>query len=231
MITNLFFRGFIHRFLISIVFWFFILACRFGYATPLCGDLNNSFGPFDYRDPKIRQGASNPLHLVEMAHFTPKVESLIRGNAGTLMQDIDYTLRAFPNHPRALNSVARYERQQIKKAKLEGGIYTPPMMNDRALSAECYFDRAIRWRPDDPNVRLVYGIHLHLSGRLNEALQQYKMSEKIQPNVADLQYNLGLLYFDMKQYALAKQHARKAYQLGYPLPGLRKKLVSVGQWP
>jgi hypothetical protein len=33
---------------------------------------------------------------------------------------------------------------------------------------------------------------------------------------------------DLKQYALAKQQARKAYQLGYPLPGLRKKLASVG---
>ncbi|MBK8750852.1 MAG: hypothetical protein IPL99_04020 [Candidatus Competibacteraceae bacterium] len=44
-------------------------------------------------------------------------------------------------------------------------------------------------------------------------------------------FGMGLLYFDLKQYGLAKQYAQKAYQLGYPLPGLRKKLASVGQWP
>lgn len=206
---------------------------RNGYSAPRCGDLANAFGPFDYRDPSVRQGSSPPLWLVEMAHFTPSVENLIKGNTGAIIGDIDYTLRAFPNHPRALYSISRYERQQIAKSRSQGKIYTPPLNEGRGWpsSAECYFDRAIRWRPNDPNVRLIYGIHLHLMGKLDEALRQYQFSERIQPNSSDLNYNMGLLYFDFKQYSLAKQYAKRAYELRYPLPGLRRKLAGIGQWP
>ncbi len=197
-------------------------------AAPECGDLDNGQnGPFDYQNP----GLQEHLNLVEKFHFTAKVEALISGQSAQIIGDLDYTLRAFPNHSRALYAVSKYERKQLKKAQDEKKIYQPPSFRDWPNSAECYFDRALRWRPNDPAVRLVYGIHLHLTGKLPQALEQYKLSEKIQPKSADLNYNMGLLYFDLKQYSLAKQYAQKAYQLGYPLPGLRKKLAGVGQWP
>lgn len=201
------------------------------FASPVCGDIANAFGPFDYRDPTVRQGQSPPLFLVESAHFTPEVESLIGGHSGYLWGDLDYTLRAFPNHHRALYAFTRYEIRERQKSKQSGQPYQPHEANGRPITAECYFDRAIRWRPDDPTVRLLYGLYLQLIGKLDQALVQYKLSEKIQPKSADLNYNMGLLYFDLKQYSLAKQYAQKAYQLGYPLPGLRKKLAGVGQWP
>ncbi len=195
-----------------------------------CGPIGGGFGPYDYNNLEAR---GKPLFLVESAHFTPEVENLIRGNtSATPFGDLDYTLRAFPNHHRALYAFSKYEIQEIHKSQLKGLPYkTPKTKGGFPATAACYFDRAIRWRPNDPNVRLIYGIHLHKIGKSREALDQYKISEKIQPNSAELNYNMGLLYFDLKQYNLAKQYAKKAYQLGYPLPGLRKKLASVGQWP
>lgn len=201
------------------------------WAAPACGDLANAYGPFDYANPEHYK---NNLPVVETHHFTAEVESLIRaksGYIGGVWGDLDYTLRAFPNHHRALYAFVRYEIREREKAKAKGETYQPPSSDDFPKTAECYFDRAIRWRPNDPDVRLVYGIHLQLTGHLDKALQQYQLSEKLRPNSADLNYNMGLLYFDMKKYDLAKQYARKAYQLGYPLPGLRKKLAGVGQWP
>lgn len=212
-------------------FLFIILGCCVGYASPSCGDLNNAFGPFDYRDPAVREGPSNPLHLVESAHFTREIESLIRGKSSYLWSDLDYTLRAFPNHHRALYAFVRYEIREREKAKVKGETYRSPSSDDFPKTAECYLDRAVRWQPNDSDVRLIYGIYLQKMGKMNEALEQYKISERIQPKSADLNYNMGLLYFDMRQYALAKEYAKRAYQLGYPLPGLRKKLASVGQWP
>lgn len=202
-----------------------------GHTTPQCGDLTNAFGPFDYQDPSVRQGTSPPLLLVESAHFTPSVETLIKGNTTVdPIGDLDYTLRAFPNHHRALYSISKYELRERQKAQQRNQPYIPHTSRERfPATAECYFDRAIRWRPNDPNVRLIYGIHLHRTGKLNEALSQYQLSEKIQPKSADLNYNMGLLYFDLKQYDLARKYAQKAYQLGYPLPGLRKKLDGVGR--
>lgn len=192
-------------------------------ASPICGDLKNHYGPYDYADPKTDK------EIVERAHFTSKVENLIGGKTSmTPLGDINYILRVFPNHHRALNAVSKYQIRKQQQAQEGGKPYNPE--SEGGLTAECYFDRAMRWRPNDPNVHLIYGIHLHRLKKLDQALVAYKTSERLQPNSSDLQYNMGLLYFDIKQYALAKEHARKAYRLGYPLPGLRKKLASVGQW-
>lgn len=211
-------------FLITSAFFQALFFMANAFASPACGDLKNHYGPFDYVDPKADK------EIVERAHFTSKVENLIGGKTSiTPLGDLNYTLRVFPNHHRALNAVSRYEIKKQQQSQQGGRYYSPEA--EGGLSAECYFERAIRWRPNDPNVYLVYGIHLHRIGSLDKALSAYKVSEKIQPNSADLQYNLGLLYFEMKQYTIAKEHAKKAYLLGYPLPGLRKKLTDVGRWP
>jgi hypothetical protein len=33
------------------------------------------------------------------------------------------------------------------------------------FSVDCWFDRAVRFRPEDPNVRMLYGIYLLRKGR------------------------------------------------------------------
>jgi tetratricopeptide (TPR) repeat protein len=47
-------------------------------------------------------------------------------------------------------------------------------------------------------------------------------------NSAEINYALGLLYFDNKRYDDARECAVKAYSLGYPLPGLKRKLALAG---
>lgn len=57
------------------------------------------------------------------------------------------------------------------------------------------------------------------------------MAQKYLPeNNLDLTYNLGLLYFDLKDYDNALIQAQKAISLGHPLPGLKNKLQSVKRW-
>jgi tetratricopeptide (TPR) repeat protein len=47
----------------------------------------------------------------------------------------------------------------------------------------------------------------------------------------EINYNLGLLLVEMKDYSAAVERAKRAYELGYPLPGLRNKLVRLDKWP
>ena len=54
-----------------------------------------------------------------------------------------------------------------------------------------------------------------------EALKEY--------DTPDAEYFLGHTYFELKQYDKAREHADKAYRLGYPFPGLRNKLERVGR--
>ena len=41
---------------------------------------------------------------------------------------------------------------------------------------------------------------------------------------AEINYNLGLIYLDLGDISNAETHAEAAYQMGYPLPGLRRRL-------
>ena len=181
-----------------------------------CGELRNAFGPFDYTKPEHR---GEQLYLVESAHFTPEVESLTASNTGYIGADLDYTLRAFPNHHRALQSMLRLSQKE-KKAKPAGAKY----------SIDCYLERALRFKPDDPTVIMLHGILLNSQGKLDDAITRAERAAELSPNDANIHYNLGLFYFDKKNFAKSKEHAKIAYANGFPLPGLRNKLVKAGKW-
>jgi tetratricopeptide (TPR) repeat protein len=185
-------------------------------AADYCGDLRNAFGPFDYTK---RNELTEQLRLVESAHFTPEVEKLIKGNSGYLAGDLDYTLRAFPNHVRALASLARLS--------LRDKTTRPP---GAKWSVECYFNRAIRFKPDDGAVRMTYGSYLFKLGRTGDALEQLEEAARLEPESGTINYNLALIYFDKKDYDKALIFAKKAEALEFPLPGLKNKLSQMGKW-
>ena len=191
-------------------------AVAFANETPLdCGSLNNHYGPFDYTNAQHR---AEKMPIVVRAHFTTQVETLKRGETALRPgHDIDYTLRAFPNHHRALHSMAKYQIQS-KKSPPPGAQY----------SAECYFERAMRFNASDGMVKMIYGIFLHQIGKHSDAVSMYKSALALLPKSAEVHYNLGLALLDIGQVADATKHAKMAYELGYPLPGLRNKLEAKG---
>lgn len=180
--------------------------------VPGCGALQNAYGPFDYRDPVNKR---DNLPIVETFHFTPDVESLRHGSSGTVLGDLRYTLRAFPNHHRALKSIARYA--------LAGGQFP---IDDSIPSAECYFDRAIAFRADDASVRVIYANYLFKTGGREEARKQYEEALRLAPESVEINYVAGLFFVDIGDLERARKLAKMAYDNGYPLPGLRKKLAA-----
>lgn len=180
-----------------------------------CVGGGQGIGPLDYTSSSDRHNGPT-FSQVEGAHFTPSVENLIEGHRGTLAGDLDYTLRAIPNHHRALYSVIRYGLEYKKNT-----LKTPP---------ECYLQRAIAFKPDDAVVHMLFGIYLQRKNKYSLALEQYQRAEKLAPDFPELHYNLGLLYFELKKYEMALGQARQAYSKGYPLPGLKNKLKKLGVW-
>jgi hypothetical protein len=180
-----------------------------------CGELKNAYGPFDYRTATEVQRIT-----VEKAHFTPRVEALTEGESTAYIGgDLDYTLRAFPNHPRALLALVKLAEREARDPP-RGSRYT----------VDCWFDRAIRFAPNDGQVRVIYGVRLLKQGRTDAAVEQLEQARKIAGDDPNVHYNLGLAYFDLKDYDKALQHAHEAYRLGFPLPGLRNKLKQSGMW-
>ena len=186
-------------------------------AASYCGSLNNAYGPFDYRTA----ASENPQakQLVESAHFTPEVENLIKGNSSYIGGDLDYTLRAFPNHHRALASIAKLALR-TKGTTAQGLKY----------SFTCYFERAMRFTPNDDGVYLVYGAYLFKRGDVAGAKVQFIQALALNADNVPANYNLGLIYLHEGNYEKAREHARKAYAADYPLQGLKNGLVEAGKW-
>lgn len=205
-----------------------VIACFSAQAQVnerVCGSLANGFGPFDYRAEKdgVTVGTGDhkyKLNLVEGAHFTKNVEMLIRGKSGTLAGgDIDYTLRAFPNHHRALMSVMKYG-QKMRSQKPEGLQY----------EVECYFERAVRFSKDDVIVYMLYATYLDSMKRQTEAVTQLERAASFAKADPFSNYNIGLIYYDMKMYDRALTQAHLAKRLGFERTDLQDLLAKVGQW-
>lgn len=184
----------------------------------ICGDpFANHFGPFDYRTAPAKT-----KYAVESHHFTPEVQLMQAGKTttkATLAGDIAYTLRVFPNHHSALKTMADWS---IKTKR------NPPLSSP--YTVECWFDRAMRFRPDDAMVKMVYGNYLLQMGRTSEAVGQLTEAAELEPNNANLHYNLGLAYVKLKRFDDALRSAHIAYGAGFPLPGLRNLLKRAGAW-
>jgi hypothetical protein len=179
-----------------------------------CGKLHtNHYGPYDYRTD------TDKLPIVENAHFTKEVEQGIKGNTSYLGADLDYTLQAFPNHHRALVTLVQISLR-------DKTVHIPYAK----FPVECYFDRAFRFTPDDGIARATYGTWLYGMGHYDKALAAYKDAIALDPENPMINYNLGLAYLKKGDFDHANLYAHKAYEQGYPLPGLKNQLAKAGKW-
>jgi tetratricopeptide (TPR) repeat protein len=180
-----------------------------------CGSLKNGYGPYDYRVTSPEQRA-----IVEDVHFTPKVENLKGGNTTmTPGGDLAYTLRVFPNSPRALMTLIRLaEKEKTSKPR------------DMEYTVSCWFERAERFQPKDAMVKALHGIYLTRAGKPKDGAAMLQAAADQAGDNANVNYNLGLAYFDLQQFDKSLESAHKAYALGFPLPGLREKLKRAGKW-
>ncbi len=183
-------------------------------TKPFCGPLANGYGPFDFRTASADQ-----RKLVEEFHFTESVEQGVHGNTGTVGGDLDYTLRVFPNHVRALDTLIRLAPR-----------YRSGVMQGAKYPVECYFERAVRFQPDDGAAWSQYARYLYALNQDARAVSMLEQAVKVDPDNPTVNYNYGLALAKRKQYAAALPYAQKAYAKEFPLPGLKQMLKAAGQW-
>ncbi len=171
------------------------------------------YGPFDYVTERDR------LEIVERFHFTPRVEALVSGESGFLGGDLTYTLNASPNHHRALAAIMKWGAQTNSDK--------PPYL---MFSIDCYFDRAVRFRPQDVIVRALYGMYLAQAKRMPEALRQLEAASHFAEDNGLSHHNIGLTYFELGLFPQALSEAHLARKLGYEGQLLADKLKAAKQW-
>ena len=170
--------------------------------------------PWDFRT-----ATPGALRMVELNHFTPNIASLLRGNTGTLAQELSFVLHSFPNHHRALATVARYGIREKS-----------PQPGHLDYTVDCYFQRAMRFQPDDNITRLLYADYLGKTQRVDQAVPILEQVRSVAKDNPITLYNIGLLYFEFGRYPEALVLAHASMALGIPRTELRDQLKSKGQW-
>jgi tetratricopeptide (TPR) repeat protein len=171
------------------------------------------YGPYDFR---TQRGA---LAIVEEFHFDARVEAGIRGINGHIAGDINYTLKASPNHHRALVTLMKVTNR-AKSDRLPGMEWP----------TECYFDRAIRFRPDDSVVRSLYGQWLYQRKRTQDAERQLDVAIELAAENALSQFNIGLVFLENGNHERALVQAHRALAMGFLRPELMDGLKRVNAW-
>jgi hypothetical protein len=196
--------------------------CMSGVAqatNSLCGNpFQNHFGPWDYRS-----APPDKKRMVEQPHFPLGVETLTKPSKttfGMMAQDVGYTLRVFPNHHRALITMSRLADRH-KTDEPPGARFT----------LNCYFERAVRFAPDDTVARLLYAQYLGKKGEKDNAKYQITEAIRFAGDNALSNHNIGLVAFDLGLYDIAVSQAKKVASLGDAREDLVARLRSANRWP
>ncbi len=182
-----------------------------------CNGGAQGYGPFDYTNPEHQ----SYIPIVEEHHFNSNVENHIKGQEGNIVGDIDYTLRAIPNHHRALISMIRYQLKINSHLITDSHLISKP---------ECYLQRAINFSPKDAATLSLYAHYLKELNFFEKAYKLYKGALNISPNNAKIAYSFSLMLIDLKQYEDALRYAKIAYQYKNTPSGLKNKLKKLGLW-
>ena len=97
--------------------------------------------------------------------------------------------------------------------------------------AEGYYDSAMKANPTDPQPYVGLALLYRDTKRLEPAREVLLNGlTATEGKAIEIHYTLGLICLELKDQPCAVEHARTAYEGGYPLPGLRDKLAKLGLW-
>ncbi len=198
------------------VAWALVSAMTVAQAqTARCGPMveENQYGPYNY----VTQ--NDKVALVDRFHFPPHVEALLRPKSRSYGGDLTYTLQRIPNHHRAL--ITLYRLGVREKSPQPTGLGHP---------IDCYFDFAVQFAPKDLVTKMIYAQHLAATGRSENAISMLTQVSLAAEDNPFTHFNVGMIYFEMKRYDLARAQALKASALGLNKPELIDLLKQAGQW-
>ncbi len=88
-----------------------------------------------------------------------------------------------------LKNIVSKDRNNLKAWVMLGNLYFDTNQNEEAVKA---YEEALRLNPSDPNVRTDMGICLRRLGRIDEAIEAFRVASSYQPDHYQSRYNLGL---------------------------------------
>lgn len=161
----------------------------------------------DYFSPSTDPNYSEHLWAVEEYHYKPAVNWLMSGSPAQARDDIEFILRHFPNHPKALALAFEYGKR-IKQPD-----YALPL-----------YQKAVQMNPKIAGIWSDFGTLQHELKNYTEAVACFEKAVAINAKTGIYRYNLGLSLFEIKEYEKAQVEATAARDMGVPFTALQDKL-------
>ena len=161
-------------------------------------------------------------------HFCLAMAETGRAKIGPYNRETEETLQ------NALNdyaySFARTPKTAPGYSMLAAHYGTALYISRRRDEAFSMWEKGIEAQPSSRESYLAMAEMLLKERKHKDALKVLlRYEDKKTYDSPDAEYFLGHVYFELKQYDKAREHADRAYKLGYPFPGLRRKLERVGK--
>jgi tetratricopeptide (TPR) repeat protein len=164
-----------------------------------------------------------------MHHWCAGIHYLVRAKAqtdlrtretwlGRATDEAEYTYqRASTSSPVFPNISVTLAQLKIERKKFDEAI--------------AILERSISAQPERLEPYIVLTNALKMTGRLDDATAVLERAQKnLKGDSPEIQYNLGLLSLELGDIPGAVKSAQIAYAKGYPLPGLKRKLIKLGKW-
>jgi len=177
-------------------------------------------GKLDYRHGRMNSVNQLDSRSMERRHLRPAMARVSSGKNldWEVMNNLHFILSKVPNHEPALRVLIDWD--------LMGGRHH----RQEFAGPACYLVWAAQFAPDDVVVWNYGGLYFQRKGDARRAMKWWRQALLVDPANPDVHYALGLIAFESGDYQQARSHAQSAYAGGYPLPALRNKLQSAGQW-
>jgi hypothetical protein len=132
----------------------------------------------------------------------------------------------------ALYTVSRADTGGPLYPTMAGTLAQIQMEQGSTQDAMETLDASIQAQPNQPQPYLLLALAHRKQGHLDRAKEVLDRAVAvIGPDSLELQYNLGLINFEMGNVDAAVENAKRVYAKDYPLLGLQNKLKKIRRWP
>jgi predicted Zn-dependent protease len=159
----------------------------------------------DYFDASADETSKRLLRQVESFHLNKKFfENIGKGIYKYPLQDLDFILKYFPNHPTGL--------QLLTSVAILSKDTALPIM---------YFEKALALYPSHAITYAQYGWYYVTLGRLDKGIQKLNDAVQMDPQLTAAYVWLAQAYEKKGDLPLAREASKRAKELGYneKLPG------------
>lgn len=177
---------------------------------------------------RMRERTFRPVH-----HYCFAIGYLMRAKATSPTTDaLNYNFRLQQVLQEGNFTLARMDKTDPIAVDVAYTMATAHRMLGRFDQGVALLEDVMAAQPELPGAYVALALLYRRNEQNSKAVQILDMGlDRVTNPSAELYYTAAIAYIEKNDLETAQVYAIEAYDLGYPLPGLKRKLTKLGYWP